>query len=446
MINFFKKKVVVRFPPSPTGPFHVGSARTALYNFLFARKNCGKFLLRIEDTDKERSRPEYERNIFDSLAWLGLKFDGEVLKSSERTEIYKEYLNKLVKNGAAYVSREQEGPNREVVRFKNPGGKIKFKDLIRGEVEIDISELGDFIIARNINEPLYHLAVTVDDFESGITHIIRGEDLISSTPRQILLIEALGGKRPVYAHLPLVLAPDRSKLSKRKHGESVSLDFYRKEGYLPETVINFLAFLGWNPGNDREIFSIKELIKEFSLEKVQKSGAIFDVKKLDWMNGEYIRRKSLNELMELSKPFLKEVMELTTPSTLQKILVLEQPRLKKLSELSEKIGFFFLVPEYDASLLCWKNMDNKEIKNSLELVKEVLQMVTEDNFTKENLEKIFLPKAEGMGDRGKLLWPLRVALSGKKASPGPFEIMEILGKNETLNRLKDAITRISQAM
>src|SRR3989344_4979119 len=374
MINFFSKKIVTRFPPSPTGLFHVGSARTALYNFLFARKNGGKFLLRIEDTDKERSGPEFEKNIFDSLSWLGLDFDAEVLKSSERTEIYREKMCELIKNGSAYVSEEKEGANREVVRFRNPGGKIKFQDLIRGEVEMNISELGDFIIARNINEPLYHLAVVVDDFESKITHIIRREDHISNTPRQILLLEALGGKRPIYAHLPLVLAPDKSKLSKRKHGESVSLDFYRQCGYLPETMNNFLALLGWNPGDERELFSLKDLIKEFSLEKVQKSGAIFDIKKLDWMNGEYIRKKSISELVELARPFLPPQ---TPPykgreTIYSKILELEQPRLKKFSELPESIDFFFKTPKISTDLLRWEVMSKEEIKNSLELSASLL--------------------------------------------------------------------------
>src|SRR3989344_7306336 len=203
MINFWRKKVVVRFPPSPTGPFHVGSARTALFNFLFAKQKGGKCLLRIEDTDKERSKAEYEKNIFDSLSWLGLSFDGKILKQSERTEIYKEKIKELIEKGSAYISEEKEGVNKEVVRFRNPGGSITFQDLIRGEVIMNVGELGDFIIAKNIEEPLYHLAVVVDDIESGITHVIRGEDHISNTPRQILLLEALGGKRPIYAHLPL---------------------------------------------------------------------------------------------------------------------------------------------------------------------------------------------------------------------------------------------------
>ncbi|MEK7503122.1 MAG: glutamate--tRNA ligase [Patescibacteria group bacterium] len=441
MINLFKKKVVVRFPPSPTGPFHVGSARTALFNFLFTRKNGGKCLLRIEDTDKERSKSEFEKNILDSLNWLGLKFDGDILKSSERTEVYKNNLKILLEKNKAYISKEEEGANKEVVRFRNPGGNIIFQDLIRGEVAMDVGKLGDFIIARNINEPLYHLAVVSDDIDTGITHIIRGEDLISSTPRQILLIEALGGKRPIYAHLPLLLDEDRSKLSKRKQGEAVSLDFYRKQGYLPEALVNFLALLGWNPGDEREIFSMEELIKEFSLEKVQKSGAIFDIKKLDWMNGEYIRKKSLEELVELAKPFVKDFFQfLIFNFQFSNILKLEQPRLKKFSELPEKIEFFFKTPEYGKDLLSWKGMSDEEIKNYLEISKEIAKSA--EDFTKENLEKIFMKKAEEAGDRGKLLWPLRVALSGRKASPGPFDIMAILGKEESLERIKIAVEKL----
>lgn len=269
--------------PSPTGNFHVGSVRTALFNFLFARKNTGKFILRIEDTDKDRSKKEFEDDILESLKWLGLKYD-EFYRQSERIEIYKKYLQKLIDENKAYISAETEGENREVVRFRNPNKQMVFEDLVRGKVEFDTTELGDFIIAKNLNEPLYHLAVVVDDFEAEITHVIRGEDHISNTPRQILIQEAIDAPRPIYAHLPLILAPDRSKLSKRKHGESVSLDYYRQKGYLPVAIINYLALLGWNPGTEQEIFTLDELINVFDFSKVHKGGAIFDEKKLAWVN------------------------------------------------------------------------------------------------------------------------------------------------------------------
>ena len=225
-----KNKVITRFPPSPTGTLHIGNVRTALFNYFFARKNKGQFIVRVEDTDKARSKKEYELNMLESLKWLGLSRDGELWHQSERTDIYKKYLNKLIDEGKAYISQETEGENREVVRFKNPNKIVTFTDLIRGEISFDTTELKDFIIARNINEPVYHLSVVIDDFESNITHVIRGDDHVSNTPRQILIGEAIGAPRPIYAHLPLILAKDRSKLSKRKHGEAVSLDYYQKLG------------------------------------------------------------------------------------------------------------------------------------------------------------------------------------------------------------------------
>jgi len=282
-------KIITRFPPSPTGLFHIGSARTALFNYLFAKNQGGEMILRFEDTDRERNKREFEDDILAGLEWLGIEFSGEIQRQSERTEIYKKYLNKLIEADKAYVSKEDpsvgastelsrmssgQGKRRreEVIRFRNPGGEISFDDLVRGVVKFDVEELGDFVIAKSLDEPLYHLAVVVDDHEMEITHVIRGDDHISNTPRQILILEALGFKKPFYAHIPLILAPDRSKLSKR-HG-TVSINEYREKSYLPEALINYLAFLGWNPGGEKEIFSMEELIKEFSLEKVQKGGAM----------------------------------------------------------------------------------------------------------------------------------------------------------------------------
>ena len=279
------QKIITRFPPSPTGNFHVGSARTALFNFLFARKNNGKFILRIEDTDKARSKKEFEDDIFESLEWLGLKYD-EFYRQSDRGKIYRTYIEKILDDGSIYEDEDK------IIRFKNPNKKVKFNDLVRGEIEFDTTELKDFIIAKSVDEPLYHLAVVIDDFESNITHVIRGEDHISNTPRQILIQEAIGAPRPIYAHLPLILAPDRSKLSKRKHGESVSLDYYRDKGYSPEAMINYLALLGWNPGTEQEIFTLDELINVFDFSRVHKGGAIFDEKKLAWVN-----RKHFNKLL-----------------------------------------------------------------------------------------------------------------------------------------------------
>ena len=275
--------------PSPTGNFHIGGARTALFNFLYARKHEGKFIIRIEDTDKERSKKEFEEDIIESLNWLGLKYD-ELYRQSDREEVYKKYLKKMLDLGSVYIK-----DGEQVIRFKNPNKKIKFNDLIRGDIEFDTTELEDFIIAKNVNEPLYHLAVVVDDHEMAITHIIRGEDHISNTPRQILIQEAIGAERPLYAHLPLILAQDRSKLSKRKHGEAVSVNYYRQKGILPQALINYLALLGWNPGTDEEIFTLNELIKVFDLSRVHKGGAMFDEKKLAWVNRKHFNLDRIRE-------------------------------------------------------------------------------------------------------------------------------------------------------
>ena len=318
-------EIRVRFAPSPTGFFHIGSARTALFNYIFAKQNNGAFILRIEDTDKERSKPEFEKDIIESLEWLGLKWEGKIHKQSERLDIYKKYLEKLLKENKAYYcfcsQQELEAKKQEqmgrglaaqyngkcsklsqkeveenlkqgkeyIIRFKTPFKKIKFNDLVRGKIEFDAKLIGDFSIARSIDSPLYNFVVTVDDFEMKISHVIRGEDLLPNTPKQILLQEALGFNQPKYIHLPLILGPDKSKLSKR-HG-AASVSEYKDLGYLPETLINFLAFLGWNPGTEKEVFSLINLIKEFSVEKIQKSGAILNIKRLDFLNGFYIRQK-----------------------------------------------------------------------------------------------------------------------------------------------------------
>ena len=477
----------VRIAPSPTGPLHVGTARTALFNYLFARKSGGKFILRIEDTDLERSDKKYEKDIFEGLHWLGIEADESPkrggsyspYRQSERIDTYKMHLLKLLSEKKAFYcfhsekeleeekerlieskkpplhlceyrnmdSKEAEfltqTKNNYIIRFKTPlGRKIIFKDLIRGEVSFDSDLIGDFSIAKRPDVPLYNFAVVVDDTEMKISHIIRGEDHLSNTPKQILLIESLDFKLPQYAHLPLILGTDRSKLSKR-HG-ATSIGEYRDQGYLPETLFNFMALLGWAPGDNKEIFSEKELVKEFSLEKIQKSGAIFDMTKLDWMNGEYIRKKSHQELTELCLPFLKDFLKFQIPNSkfqidyIEKIVALEQPRLKKLSEIGERTNYFFRQPEYDKELLRWKNMTDEELNHTIDKLLNLLQKpLWKLNSDSGIIEKIFMEEIRG-GDKGKVLWPLRVALTGKKASPGPFEILEILDKKEALKRLNFA--------
>ena len=425
-----------RFAPSPTGFLHVGGLRTTLYNYLFAKQSGGQFILRIEDTDRARVVEGAEENIVETLRIFGLNFDEGPIRQSDNLEKYKEYSEELVAKGAAY---EDTG----AIRFKMPKeGVTKFTDIIHGEIQIENKTQEDFIILKSDGFPTYNLAHLVDDHDMAITHVIRGDEFISSMPKYAALHKAFGWKLPQYAHLPLLLNKNRVKLSKRE-GEMAVKDFL-DEGYLKEAVLNFVALLGWHPSkSDKEIFTLKELIKEFKLENVQKAGAIFDMAKLDWMNGEYIRQKSPRELLAYLKDAGRPLGRPTSKSgDLEKIIALEQPRLKKLSELPERTNYFFKEPEYDVSLLKWKQMSNVEIKKSLETSKEILESISNKDFAKENLEKIFLGHAEKFKDRGELLWPLRVALTGKKASPGPFEIMEILGKEKSISRAQSAINML----
>jgi glutamyl-tRNA synthetase len=425
---WFQKKVVTRFAPSPTGPFHIGNVRTALFNFLFSRQNRGKFILRIEDTDKLRSEKKYEEEILNGLKWLGLNWD-ELYRQSERIAVYRKYLQKLLDGNKAYL-------DGEAIRFRNLNKKVKFNDLIRGEIEFDTTELGDFVIAKNIEEPLYHLAVVIDDFEMGVTHVIRGEDHVSNTPRQILIQEAIRAPRPIYAHLPLILAPDRSKLSKRSHGEAVSAGYYREAGYLPEAVINFLALLGWNSGTDEEIFSLDELIKKFDIKKVQKSGAIFNTEKLDWLNKQYIKKMTTKELGEALLKFLP-----SKPDNWEKIVELEKERIAKLSDIKEGTEYFFDEPKYGAELLVWKKSDKNKTKIYLEELLKKLCDMGDREWSKEKIKDVVWPYAEKNG-RGDVLWPLRMALTGLERSPEPFTLADILGKIKTINRIKNAIAKL----
>lgn len=442
------KKIVTRMPPSPTGLFHVGSVRTALYNYLYAKQNDGKFILRIEDTDKERSKVEFEDNIIESFKWLQMPYQ-EFYRQSERTEIYKKYLQKLIDQNLAYISKEparttetvQSGGEvkklrGEVIRFKNPNKKIKFNDLILGEVEFNTTDLKDFVIAKDLDTPLYNFAVVVDDMEMGVTHVIRGQDHTSNTPRQILLIEALGGERPQYAHIPLILSPDKAKLSKR-HGAVSALE-YKEMGYLPEALLNFVALIGWNPGNDKEIFTLNELLREFSLERVQKSGGIFNIKKLDWINREHIKLLPPEEVEKNILEWLPENMR--NP----KIVSIISERISKWGDIQDmlragELDFFFKAPEIKKEKLIYKNTPSEKIINNLKLAIKALSDFEEANFTCDNIKSTLMLIADNLENRGELLHPVRFALSGKDKSPDPFIIASIIGKNETLSRLQKAI-------
>lgn len=480
MFGLWGSKVRVRLAPSPTGSLHIGTARTALFNWLFARKQKGRFILRIEDTDQERSKKEFEEDIKDSLRWLGLSWDEEY-HQSERSAIYKKYLTALLEKGKAFYcnhpSEKDSGerkphtcdsPSKEsfdlaqdkgIIRFKNDiKEKIVFHDIIRGRVEFDPQLLGDFSLAIDLERPLFIFAGAVDDHEMQISHVIRGEDHISNTPKQVLLYQAFGWKMPLFSHIPLTLGPDRSKLSKR-HGATSILE-YRREGYLPEALLNFMTLLGWHPAGEQEIFTREELIKEFSLERMQKGGAIFDSEKLDWINGHYIRSLSDEKLADFLLPHLisrgliktsfdqiqfmyktKSGMNITK-EYLTSIAKLEKERLKKLSEIGERGSFFFEEPAYNVELLSWKGKQSMDdVVTKLDNLTNIMFGIKPENFSALKLKDIIMPIAQKEG-RGELLWPLRVALSGRDSSPGPFEIMEILGKEEVGRRIKNAIRLI----
>jgi glutamyl-tRNA synthetase len=423
-------KVVTRFAPSPTGLLHAGNYRTALFSYIFTLQNKGKFVLRIEDTDKARSKKEYEYNIIESLNWLGIKYD-EFYRQSDRTEIHKSYIKKLIDSGKAYISKEipkEAGDRSEVIRFKNPNKKVSFVDLVRGKIEFDTTDLGDFIIAKSMEEPVFHLVVVVDDFEMGITHIIRGEDHISNTPRHILIQEALSIPTPLYAHIPLLLAPDRSKLSKRKG--ALPMTDYRDMGYLPETMINYMAFLGWNPGTEQEIMSFGDILIQFSLDKVQKSGAIFNIEKLDWFNKKYIEKMTLDEFTKSANKFIPENIS-------PKLLPLIKEKISKYSEIEDllegELSFINPLNEYSKESLKWKQ--EKDLVNTKEYLRLIIEkLIGLNDFSKESIKIAIWPLAEEKG-KGNVLWPMRYALSGKEKSPDPFTIAEILGNEETIKRL-----------
>ncbi len=434
--------VVTRFPPSPTGLFHMGGVRTALFNYIFAKQNKGTFLLRFEDTDRERSKKEYEEELHSGLLWLGLMPDNaDVPRQSERTEIYKEHLHRLIAEGKAYEAEDSTTGKGKVVRFKNPNGTITFNDIIRGEVTVDTTDLEDFIIARNTEEPVYHMTVVVDDMLSDVTHVIRGEDHISNTPRQILILEALGGTRPTYAHLPLVLADDKSKLSKRKHGEIVSLAHYRNLGYLPEAILNFVALLGWNPGDDRELLSLDDLVKEFSLEKVQKGGAVFNVEKLKWINKEYIKKMSADEQKKAIRAFLPNDISEETLDTLLPVLIDRIHTWGDAKDLWESGELAYVVtdPSIDPQKLVWKEDSPRSAHEHLTKILEYCENVPEAEFKAEMVKAAVWPYAEEKG-RGSVLWPFRMALTGLDKSPDPFTVAGILGKKTTLERVKKAVS------
>lgn len=472
--------VRVRFAPSPTGYLHIGGARTALFNWLYARSKGGKFILRIEDTDVKRSTPAAVEAILEGLRWLGLDWDEGPYFQSERLEIYQRYARQLLESGSAYycyctpqeleekrakmVSAGQEagydGTCRELsqdkekrlresgrkpsVRFKVPPGLTKMADILRGPREFDNQLLGDFIILRPDRTPTYNFAVVVDDGEMGITHVIRGDDHISNTPRQILLFEALKFNLPSFAHLPMIWGSDRTRLSKR-HG-ATSVTAYREEGYLPEALVNYLALLGWSTSDSQQIIGREELISKFSLERISKNPAIFDQEKLTWMNGEYLRSTDLERLLDLAMPYLKEMKGPAAGADrgwFKELVRLYQERIKTLSQLLEQADFFFteeIQPDEEALN---KVLRKEGVVDILRRAGDVLAEV--EPFKVETIEHELRALAAELGvGAGKVIHPLRVSLTGRRASPGLFEVITLLGRPTTLRRIEQTINDLKK--
>ncbi len=453
--------VRVRIAPSPTGFAHLGTASTALYNVLFARQQQGIFALRIDDTDLERNRPEYEALIYEGLNWLGLDWDEGPDKDgpygpyrqSERLDIYKQHAATLLEEGKAYrcycTAEELEAERRHAqfekrpykysrrcltnppkertefaVRFKVPGGKVVFTDMIRGEMTFDAELIGDFIVMKSDGYPTYQFASPVDDALMKITHVIRGEEHLSNTPYQLMIVDALGYERPVaYAHMPLILAKDGAKLSKRKHPES-NLMLYREQGYLPEALINYLALLGWNPGTSQEIFTFDELIRVFSFDRVQHAGARFDWEKLNWINGEWIRAMDDDELARRLKPFVPNLDERTIMGAVPAL----KTRMTRLADATEYLDYLWKDPDAPAP--------DPEQASRVQMAVDALTDVTWDP---EPIEKALESVVERTGlSKNKLYTPIRLALTGKKVSLPIHYTLALLPKDVALARLQRA--------
>lgn len=484
------KKVRVRFAPSPTGYLHVGGARSALFNYLFAKRYGGTFILRIEDTDQSRFVEDSMKEIYESLRWLGLNWDegpeaggafGPYIQS-QRLPLYKKYAEELIEKGCAYrcfcpperlaaireqqekakhpvgydktcrnLSEEQVRENLEkklpfVVRFKIPQGRtVAFEDLIRGRIEYNSDILDDLVLIKSDGFPTYHMGHVVDDHLMEITHVLRGDEWIASTPRHVLMFEAFGWQRPEYAHLPIILSSDGGKLSKRKGAASV-MD-YKRAGYLPEGLFNFLALLGWNPGDDREKMTVDEMSKVFALEQVSPKASVFDEKKLEWMNGLYMAERSVESLIPeivplwIEKGWLDNSIKADDPYV-KTVIELMKVRSKRVTELVDNSSYFFVDPVTYEEKAAKKNF-NLESAQILENLSQ--QLMPDTSFSKESLEKVYHDYAEQTGiSSGKLIHPSRLAVSGVSFGPGLFELLSALGRERVLKRFSSAIEFIKK--
>jgi glutamyl-tRNA synthetase len=413
----------VRFAPSPTGYLHVGGVRTALYNWLLARQQGGAMLLRIEDTDPERSTEENIQVIFDALQWLGLDWDEEPVSQTSRRGRHDEAVKQLLDSGAAYVD---EGAVRLRV---GEGDDIVFDDVIRGEVRNPRSAIKDFVIARSDGSPLYNLAVAVDDHDMGVTHVIRGEDHISNTARQVLILDALGHPRPVYAHLPLLLGPDGKKLSKRY--DAASALWLREQGYLAEAVINYLALLGWGYDDTTTFFTKDDLIEKFSLERVSKNPAVFDEAKLRWMNGHYLRELDVDELHRRIEDFVGRAVP-------RDAVVIAQEKMQTLADFWPLAAF--LVERQEIDPTAWDKVMKNGAAEKLGKAREALAGV--EPFDTAGVEEALRGVVQDTGAKPKEVFqPVRVAIAGTTVSPGIFESVAALGRMEALTRIDDALVR-----
>ena len=465
-----RNSVKVRFAPSPTGELHLGGARTALFNWLYAKKCQGSFFLRIEDTDKERSSDIYTDQIIESLKWLGLHWDDPIIYQSGRIDRYKYYLNRLLEENKAYrcfCSKDDLDKSKNNEYFSYPGtcrnlssediksklnqgisftirikideGKTEFNDLIYGEIKVDHKELDDFIIARSDGSPTYNFTVVVDDHEMEISHVIRGDDHLSNTSKQIIIYKTLKLKTPKFAHLPMILGSDKKRLSKR-HG-APGIQNFKDNGYFPEVILNYLALLGWNPKNDEEIFSIDQLIDKFDFAQVQKKGASWDEKKLHWLSGQYIMNLSSQEIFDALRLIDSSWGKGLDISYLINIIDALKPRSKSLYEFISQSKHFFSSPDtfdQDESQKAWPDNSTTAI---VTLSYEYLK--TFDSWNSDFIEKEIKKFAsENSFGAGKVIMPLRLAVFGSLNGPSLFDIMHILGKNETLSRIQTALSKL----
>ncbi|MSR78287.1 MAG: glutamate--tRNA ligase [Candidatus Omnitrophica bacterium] len=428
----------VRFAPSPTGYLHIGGVRTALFNYLYARGQQGKFFLRIEDTDRERSRPEFEQEILSSMTWLGLTWDGELVHQSKRLDHYQTLAHDLMSRGLAY---EEVKEGKTAIKFKMPATKTVFHDLVHGPIESDTALFDDMVLIKSDGYPSYHWACVVDDHDMEISHVIRGDDHISNTPRQIQLFEAMGWKPPQYGHLPLILGEDGTPLSKR-HG-AVSLTAFKEQGFIPEGLLNYLSLLGWGTSGNEEFFTLQALIKKFSLKRINKASAKFNPEKLEWLNGQHLKKISDEDYLERLRVYFPEESAQWGPQGWRGLCLLYRNRIKTLKDLKAQAGYCFSEPvlsqestqkfftdQPDLGLYLQAWLESAKAQPSFDSFKDL-----------ENMTRLVSEKSSVSASI--LIHPLRYALTGTTVSPGLFELMCVLGKETCLKRVQYFIKSLS---